>query len=170
MADLKPVGFLRCQVHRSTCQAHQAQVQAAGRLPRRSNLDAYGLPVLSDLNRHSNVRHGTAPSIGRPYPNLSTAAFSCPSGTALIHSHPQSHQNVLYLFSFRGTLNGMIREIKNEVASPVCTYLEATGRSSRRTFGDWSLGSHCVGAARSKVSCGSVSPRGNLQEAWPLAS
>ena len=87
----------------------------------------------------------------------------------LIHSHPQSYRNVLYLFSFRGTLNGMIRENKNEAASPVCTYLEATGRSCRGTSGDWSLGSHCAGAAGSKVSRRSVNPRRNLREAWPLA-
>jgi len=42
----------------------------------------------------------------------------------LIHSHPQPSQNVLYLFSFRGTLNGMIRENKSEIASPVPAYLE----------------------------------------------
>jgi hypothetical protein len=43
----------------------------------------------------------------------------------LIHSDPQPIHNVLHLFSFRGTLHGMMREDKNEVASPVPAYLEA---------------------------------------------
>jgi hypothetical protein len=43
----------------------------------------------------------------------------------VIHRHPQPGQNVLFLFSFHDKLEDMIRENKNEVASPVCTYLEA---------------------------------------------
>jgi hypothetical protein len=42
-----------------------------------------------------------------------------------IHRHPQPDQNVLFLFLFCDKLKDMSRENKNEVASPICAYLEA---------------------------------------------